>query len=42
MFITILKYNAVDTLCMDFRGSPMIPAHSETQACHKSVSAVHS
>jgi len=42
MFITILKYNAVDTLCMDFRGSPMIAAHNETQACQKSVSAAHS
>jgi len=42
LFITILKYNAVDTLFMDFRGSPMIVAHNETQACHKSFSANHS
>ena len=42
LFITILKYNAVDTLCMDFRGSPMIAARNETKACHKSVSAAYS
>jgi len=42
LFITILKYNAVDGLCKDFRGSPMIAAHNERQASHWSVSAAHS
>ena len=42
LFITILKYNAVDSLYKDFRGSPMIAAHNERQASHWSVSAVQS
>ena len=29
LFTTILKYNAVDTLYTDFRGSPMIAVHNE-------------
>ena len=42
LFVTFMKYNAVDSLYKDFRGSPMIAAHNERQASHWSVSAAHS
>jgi len=42
LFVTFMKYNAVDSLYKDFRGSRMIAAHNERQASHWSVSAAHS